>query len=259
MPSYIELPRSEGRPISASFMVPNVPSYLAYNQSAFVSDMSKVISYAVTDVNSIQLSGSANGDRIREVLNKIAVMRKRIAINAGDEGSQLFGKALTKERGPRDLIPNDEEHRHYYYLDRARNAYENGVQLSVSIPAGLIECSKTIEDGHKGYEIQHPTKQDCEKLSAYAFENYSELFNGKVTGEQNIISVIAKCTYLLMHGTPFVRGTPACVQALNDAIVRILIGKTFPRFKDNVEPFWEAIFLREKTFIANYRDYFRDE
>lgn len=93
---------------------------------------------------------------------------------------------------------------------------------------------------------------------SHAFRIYATLFAKPTPKEREVVIAIADATYLLMHGTPFVRGTPACVQTLNDAIARTVICKTFPNLRLGFEPFWEAIFTPQREYVSSYRSFFED-
>lgn len=237
-------------------MVPNVPSYLAYHREAFVSGMSKAIAEAVARLQESRSRTSVEAEHIAHILNRIAKRRQEIARDALDNEWELFGKPLEKESGPRDLIPADNHHRHYSYLERARIVYAEGLKIIIPTPDGGIAGSEVCDDGEEGYIIQHPSTVQCAKLASIAFSIYSKLFEKRTPAESDVVNGIAEATYLLMHGTPYVRGTPACVQALNDVVARIVIGKTFPKFGSGIEPFWEAIFTTKRKFVSSYRDFF---
>ena len=253
---YRPLPDSKSRPPDAGFMVPNVPSYLAYHREAFVSGMSQAITEVVASLQEIRSRTSVEAEHIGHILNSIAKRRREIAREALDNEWELFGKPLEKDRGPRDLIPADDHHRHYSYLGRACRAYAKGLKIVIPTPDGGIAGSEVCEDVEGGYVIQHPSTVQCAKLASIAFGIYSKLFENRTPAESDVVNGIAEATYLLMHGTPYVRGTPACVQALNDVVARIIISKTFPKFDSGIEPFWEAIFTTKREFISSYRDFF---
>ena len=250
------LPDSQDRPADASFMVPDVPSYLPFHRKSFVAGMSEAIDEAVQNLRDIRSGTDVKAKQIVVVLNGIAERRRKIAYKAGDPEWRLFGKSLEKVRGPRDLIPDDEYHRHYSYFERARRACDEGSKIVITTSAGHIRGSEVKEDGEGGYIVQHPATAECRKLASIAFQQYAELFGKPTPSERDVVHAIAGGTYLLMHGTPYVRGSPACVQALNDAVARVVIGKTFPSFSTGIEPFWEAIFTPQGGFVSSYRGFF---
>jgi hypothetical protein len=257
---YRPLPDSKGRLPDASFMVPRVRSYLTFHRDDFVVGMSKAISNAVINLQDMRHRTPLYDRDIVKVLHEIAEQRRDIAKNRTDqEDWDLFGAPIAElhgQRGPIDLIPDVDADRHYFYLERARDAYRKAARTVIATPGGDIPGSVILDDGQNGFVVQHPSKAACTTLMSIAYRIYAKLFEIPAHKECDFVKRIAEATYLLMHATPFIRGTPACVQALNDAVARVLIEKTFPNFKSQIEPFWEAIFVPQRDFSSAYREFF---
>jgi hypothetical protein len=186
-------------------------------------------------------------DSLKQHLLNIAMMRRELAIRAGQPLTTEYGKpvehANPKAFSMDTLAPNS---RHGAYTSKAQERYK---RFSVSSEAGLKSFGRINIAGQitklsyvgPSYqflgtlEIYHPINSDAIQIKNYAIEKLSEA----LSNESWDLDQIAQSYRLLCHGTPYVNGSPSIVETLLDGLFRSR-GWALPQKIS--EPFWDAIF-----------------
>lgn len=279
-PEYRDLPRAGARTPSGDFLQPNVPGYTPDRH--FAAGMGEAIDNAQRQLAEARKNGDVTPEQLREILGGIGAKRRDLAEDAyrrdpSDpdlaQNRQHYGRPLNDhERPPEDIIFPD--NRHAAFLTRAQELFDR--QLAEGLPTTTVNVKgvdhqvslSTVwpvrkEDGTMGMKVVHPEIKDMKLLEARGYELMAEVMNNKKLTEAQAVDKMAEANFLFMHGTPFLRGSPASVEALNDAVMRQRFGKTFPPKTPGVEPFFEAV-LADPTpagmahFKGNFRSYYSD-
>lgn len=279
-PEYRDLPRADANTPSGDFLQPSVPGYT--RDARFAAGMGEAIDNAQAQLANARRNGEVTPDQLREILGGIGAKRRDLAEDAhrrnpGDSDLAQhwhnYGRPLADhERAPVDMIFPD--NRHAAFLSRAQELWDrqmkeglptttikvNGVDREVSL-SSVWPARK--EDGTMGMMVRHPEVKEMKMLEQRGYELMAEVVNNKKLSESQAMDKMAEANFLFMHGTPFFRGSPASVEALNDAVMRERFGKTFPPKTPGVEPFFEAV-LADPTpagmahFKGNFRSYYSE-
>ncbi len=157
-----------------------------------------------------------------------------------------------EEDPARPFLPLFEAPRHSHFYDLAQIAeVRHDQRLPRHYVAGRNYPLSTVEHGtiddkfsepQVVYFVRHPSLPVEKILRNHAYELLASAFKSR-----NLNSV-AEAYYLLMHATPFYRGTPSIVEAYLDAFLRARFGYTLK--PKSGEAFWNAIFFdaHEKAF-----------
>lgn len=186
---------------------------------------------------------------------------------AGKSYQNQYG--VTTNLSVEDYISKENRFRAFY--DRAEKFVADaphGIYLSKPItnpnPKGTRPTFPTSGFIKRGEVIAviHPNGKVSEQMRDEALEILARATaNPKLTAEQFLIEA-AKAHFLMMHGTPFENGSPACVLALVESIYKAKYHKSLGRMKPGVEIFWKAIFLGAEgeigyqKFVREYPSYF---
>lgn len=271
---------------TAQHLPPTVPGYTELHvgpqQQAFLDGMGAAIDAATAAIRSHD--GAFAADDVWDIYDDIAGNRAAIAEAAGDSGAPLFRLDASEGLPPVDIIAADPNHRHYAYYQRAaaidpadpligggqfRGNTENVIQIN-----GETVPLSTFYEVDGDFFVQHPPfitmagdgvfdvqngLRQAELVQEYAFELYARVLNDSTMGIDEALETIAEANFLLYNYTPNVRGTPAVVGALNDAVLRERFGVTFPPLREGVEPFWEAIFAGAEgmdDWVSNFASFY---
>lgn len=111
--------------------------------------------------------------------------------------------------------------------------------------------------------VHHPGFVESRAISETALDILAQALNDDRMLEEEFLEEAGKAHFLMMHGTPFLNGSPACVHALIEACVRAKYGKTLNRLKPGLDIFWKAIFdgiehgqAGMDRFVAEYPSFF---
>lgn len=140
-----------------------------------------------------------------------------------------------------DLIPYSEGKRHNFLFDRASQLLSNDQKFIT-----LTQITKETKTGQQAIFIftVHPSLGQMVAMRHEAYQRFSDLLNRRGDlSEGEKMDEIAKIYFLLMHAQPFYRGTPAIVESLLDAYLRVDLKKKLPL--KTIEPFWEVILFDE--------------
>ena len=127
----------------------------------------------------------------------------------------------------------------------------------VEIDGHTYTLSIVVGAGDGVLQVQHPDFQTMIPLRAKAFEILAKAVSDPNISEAALLDSLAESYFLLMHATPYVRGSPAIVESFYDAVLRAKLGKTLP--PKIREPFWDAMFwdtkkgpYTAKQFLSNF-------
>ncbi len=267
---------------TAQHLPPNVPGYnevqVGPQQRAFLEQMGAAIDRAVVRLGGLE--GPVDGAGVRAVFDDITNTRFEIAQSVGDDPS-LFVLDASSAIAIDYIRPDG---RHQFYFDRALALPEDSAVLgrplrgstenSIVIDGREVPLATVIRDSNGNFQVHHPpfsevigdpsydpalAPEQHRQVSDHAFDLYAEVLNDPTLTLDEGLERIAEASFLLYHYTPNVRGTPAVVSSLNDAVLRERFGVTFPPLRPNTEPFWEAIFAGADgmdTFIQDFPGYY---
>jgi hypothetical protein len=159
--------------------------------------------------------------------------------------------------GPPRLARHDP---YYAPLDAImrRHAGDGVVLGEVEIGGERIKLSRLYrEDGDfKAIRVQHPNFMYMAPVRRHAREILARAMSDPHIREAEFLDRLAEAYRLLCHATPWVRGSPAAIEATYDAMLRAKFGKSLPPKKG--EPFWHAMLSDHsrpytgRDFMSNY-------
>jgi hypothetical protein len=294
-PNYRPLPIADG-PSDGSALTVRIPGYT--HNPLFNTGMGQAIDQATTRLTKALMDQAITPELIAEILQEIGQARRKIELEAGNAFYRRYGYPLpfdlaTFRKYLEDcslcLRPGESEldlmqfnkitdritrkNRHRTFFDRAhkyaldfRNEGEDfwGNKISVVIPVNGVpttfQLTKVqLEPYIESLAVVHPTFLNSLLLARRGYELLAEALTLPNVVEEEVVRRMAEAHFLFMHGTPFLNGTPSCILALNDAILRAQLGRCLPALRPGIEPFWEAILGGQngmKQFIGHYRDFF---
>jgi hypothetical protein len=274
-----------GRNATAEHLSPNVQGYTEVNQGAqqvdFLSTMRAAIDTAVAALRA--RVGSATNASMRAIYDGIATARANLATRwEAPRAAALFGLPALGQL-PTDYIQSDGRHQAYFNRAAAVDPnsplyaparYTGNAANVIVIEGRVIPLSTVFASPDGDFEIHHPpfmfmegdpnydprvAMETARWVQDYAFGLYAQVMNDPNMSVDQALEKVALASFLLFHYTPNVRGTPAVVASMNDAIMRARFGVTFPPLQPGQEPFWEAIFSGAggmNDFIAGFREYY---
>ena len=294
---YEALPPATGRP-TAENLTARVDGYNQVHDPNFTTGMANAIGEAETSLRNI---AEANGGKVTpaqvdEVLKQIGVRRRELqhakvdrdAASAAAAGkpwtpdelqkahahADMYGAPLPAMRAPGGNQMVDQvlrNNRHAAYVERAdeamRNLEANGFETALTLDVGGVPTRVPLSGVMRnpwhpgGYLTVHPDFDQSRLLANRGYELMAEVMNDTALTEAQAFRKMGEANYLMMHGTPFQLGSPASIEALNDAVMRARFGKTIPQKRPGVEPFWEAMFAPpgvagRDRFADVYRQFF---
>jgi hypothetical protein len=277
-PSH-RFPLADGDP-TAQHLPPNIPGYnevqVGPSQQAFLDGMSAAIQRSVRTFG--EHVGPVDGGDVRAAFDDITQTRFDLAEASNTPDAELFITDAGAGLPPVDFI--NPGNRHRYYFDRANALPEDSplwsrpfrgqAENTITVDGREVPLSVVTRDADGNIEIHHPpfawvegdpdfdvnvAVTDPAHVQEHAFDLYAEVLNDPTLTLDEGLERIAEASFLLYHYTPNVRGTPAVVSSLNDAVLRERFGVTFPPLRTNTEPFWEAIFAGADGMDAFVRDF----
>jgi hypothetical protein len=263
-------------PADARFLVP--PAKVGYGYSKedpkFVGPMAEAIRDGVRVLAQVSEGRDITTNELRTIMDNIAWVRQDIAYDKGDSDWYNFGARIPehpsefksfngnrpfKQRmaGPDalrngttiDAIPSDERepgNRHAKLYPRAHEIVtqegsgSRGPKEKVFIDFEMHNLSQLRSRGEGLYYLFHPTFEEMVPMRAEAFRLLGEAFNNPTISEKAFVNVMAEAYQLLVHATPYIRGSPAIMESFYDVLLRVKFGKTMPQ--KTGEPFWDAVF-----------------
>jgi hypothetical protein len=233
------------------FLEPRVGIYR--HNEVFCRMMGGASEMAAAELGNLLAHGPVTPAQVGQVMDTIAMVREAVAGQAGDTLSG-FGIRIPPGTMPFDVVQPHPSHRHAPYFPRAQEwAAHAGADEQEAFRQRQVLTLET--DGvrltaplsHPNQEgnlilIHHPGGQEAMPLRAHALHLFAEVLNTPDMSEQDAMRRLGRAHCLLMHGVPYARGSPSIVETLIDATLRARYGVTLPPKRENVEPFWEAIF-----------------
>jgi hypothetical protein len=275
---YRPLPEVNGNP-TADHLPVRVDGYTQVHDPHFTRGMAQAINEAETSLRQL---ADANGGRVtpeqvHDTLRKIGERRRELQHAKVDRDAAADAAAgnpwppsrLAREHAQADMYGADlpamranggnqmvdqvlAQNRHAAYVDRAQeamdvlqaNGFDNRITIDVNGTPTEVPLSAVMNNPWHpdGYLTVHPDFDQSRLLSNRAYELMADVVNDTTLTEAQAFRKLAEANYLMMHGTPFQLGSPASIEALNDAVMRMRFGKTMPPKREGVEPFWEAMF-----------------
>ncbi|MBI4349426.1 MAG: phosphotransferase [Elusimicrobia bacterium] len=198
---------------------------------------------------------------LRAELDRIARARHEIAVGAAHPDSEPDAYGLSvpetaaelalvqashpallpgtfKSARVQDFIGGERGARHAAFLPRAREALERG-PASVEIRGRRVPLTYFVEIGDGALMAVHPSFADMKVLRDEGLRILAEATNARLP-ERAYTERLARAYFLLMHGQPYLNGSPAIVETMMNALLRARYGKSLP--PKTGEPFWDAMF-----------------
>ncbi|MBK6684778.1 MAG: hypothetical protein IPG45_09910 [Deltaproteobacteria bacterium] len=290
------LPKA-GAQATAQSLVTRLGSYEAVHDPNFTAGMGKSIDEAVVGLRTARAKGAIDAGTIEQVMSKVMSRRQELQIGkverdidaanrhgkpwseakkfAARREALLYGDPIPANDSSRermlDVVSDEPNDRHRPFFPRTKAMAEvyaaqgdqNLVTIEVDGKPRQVQLSSIAEHPlQKGlYLVEHPPFGDSRIITQRGYEILAEVANNKDLTETQAMEKIAEAHYLLMHGTPSRLGSPAIVEATIDAVLRERFGKTMPRKKVGIEPFWEAVLSQpgeqgKRDYIRRFRGFY---
>lgn len=294
---YEALPAATGKP-TAEHLPVRVDGYTQVHDPNFTRGMANAIGEAETTLRQLADAngGKVTPQQVHDVLNTVGQRRRELQhakidrqiaedaaagrpwtqdmIDKARKEADMYGAPLPDMRatGGNQMVDQVlHQNRHAAYVDRAQdtmavhqaNNYNNRINVDVNGTPTEVPLSGVMNNPWHadGYLTVHPDFDQSRVLSNRAYELMADVINDTTLTEAQAFRKMAEANYLMMHGTPFQLGSPASIEAMNDAVMRMRFGKTMPPKRPGVEPFWEAMFAKPgqeglDQFVNVYRQFF---
>ncbi len=229
----------------------------------FVEPMGKAIEEASGKIQGALAGGQPITEaRVFEWMDGIARTRAAIAKSRGEDEGYGVAHPRTEAELPRDFLGNVERDvltKDYLSINpdhvafRHAPFYERALKRANDSADNRKRKSETRNFQAFGEEfpgsvainfgdiiiIFHPTLEESVTTLNRGMKELALAINDKHISEAEFIDRAAQAYALLMHATPYERGTPSIVEGFIDSALRAKFGKTLGQKTE--EPFWEVI------------------
>lgn len=267
----------------ASFLVQSAYGYK--RDPAFVEPMAEAIAASAGFLKEALAKGERVSPRdVKEMMNYVARVRQDIAAEKGDRDWHNFGNEIPEDEDaphslidpdgspmPRDVftgattidfLNNDPADRHYPFFWEAALAQKRqhddpkGQDLvvdGVAYPVSLVHNSPWRTGA---LMLVHPNFSQMTPMRRKAFEVLASAISDRGISEARFMDRLALSYQLLVHATPWVRGSPSIIESYFDAALRAKFGKTLP--PKTGEPFWDAALRDPRLGPYTGRDFLKN-
>ncbi|CAN7376975.1 hypothetical protein LJR230_002160 [Trinickia sp. LjRoot230] len=269
---YRALAQANG-PTTGAFLVPRLQNYEP--KPEFIRQMAAAGERTAGALSDLIARESATPATVQEALRKLGDERRAIAfaLTPHEDGVSDYGRIVRPDEWTEDLVTNKPTDRHFVHFARAiqwartnmdhqrttGKTPKQYIDVVIGSAQHVVPLAFPIEFYGRTVRIIHPNGREALPLVNRAYELFSQVLTNPALSEEDAMLRLGEAHYLLMHAQPFRRGTPSIVETFIDATLHARFQAELPPKREQIEPFWEAIFTPGsmlRDYATNFRYFF---